>query len=140
MIRTILDTNIWVSFLLKAKRHGPIDQIVTAAFRENVELIVPQELIVELRSVFVNSQYLASRVSKANVDALIERLYADATVLPISRQTTRYTRDPKDDYLVAYSVAHAVDYLVTGDHDLLSLYHVGNLRIVTPIQFLAVLS
>ncbi len=49
------------------------------------------------------------------------------------------TRDPKDDYLLAYALVGKADYLVTGDEDLLELEQVDALKIVTAREFLTVL-
>lgn len=45
------------------------------------------------------------------------------------------TRDPKDDYLIAYAVIGEADYLVTGDKDLLVLEQIAGVTIVTPARF-----
>jgi len=45
-------------------------------------------------------------------------------------------RDPKDRYLLTYAVNYAIDFLITGDKDLLVLGQVENVRILTPAQFL----
>jgi predicted nucleic acid-binding protein len=51
------------------------------------------------------------------------------------------TRDPKDDYLLAYALVGEADYLVTGDEDLLVLEgQISELEILTPRQFSQVLS
>jgi uncharacterized protein len=58
---------------------------------------------------------------------------------PPLEEIAAYSRDPKDDYLVAYGVVNEADYLITGDLDLLVLGQVGDLQIVNPAQFIAVL-
>jgi hypothetical protein len=49
------------------------------------------------------------------------------------------TRDPKDDYLIAYALVGAADYRVTGDRDLLVLGQVDDVKIVTPRAFATLL-
>ena len=45
-------------------------------------------------------------------------------------------RDPKDDYLMAHAILGRVDFLVTGDRDLLALDgEVDPLRILTAAAF-----
>lgn len=56
-----------------------------------------------------------------------------------SSMVTALTRDPKDDYLLAYALVGQADYLVTGDHDLLALQHVGDTQIVTTSEFWEIL-
>lgn len=49
-------------------------------------------------------------------------------------------RDPKDNSLFAYALVGDVEYLVTGDADLLVLrHHVSQVKIVTPRGFVKAL-
>ena len=137
MIRVILDTNVWISLLLKRSERSSIPQVLALVFSDDVELFVPQELIEELRLAISKSVYLASRIPKERVNTLVEQLYSSAFVPPVAEHQGKFTRDPKDDYLLVYSFLYAIDYLVTGDFDLLDLDLVGHLKIVTPSQFIA---
>jgi predicted nucleic acid-binding protein len=58
-----------------------------------------------------------------------------AAALPPSAPVPAVVRDPKDDYLIAHSVLEQVDYLVSGDKDLLVLGSVLGVRIVSPADF-----
>ena len=72
---------------------------------------------------------------------LADILKSVAQVIPrITKPIPAVTRAPKDDYLIAYALVGAVDYLITGGKDLLVLEQVGALRIVTPRAFLVVLN
>ena len=51
----------------------------------------------------------------------------------------RFSRDPKDDYLIAYAVVGEADFLVTGDKDLLVLRQIGDVRIVTVQELISIL-
>lgn len=63
-------------------------------------------------------------------------LLAVAEMIPsIEQGIPAVSRDRKDDYLLAYAVVGAADFLETGDDDLLVLKKVGNLRIVSPPAF-----
>jgi len=44
-------------------------------------------------------------------------------------------RDPKDDYLLALSIASEAHFLVTGDADLLELQHINNTAIIKYTDF-----
>lgn len=45
------------------------------------------------------------------------------------------TRGSNDDHLLAYAVVGEADYLVTGDKDLLVIQRVGDVKIITPVDF-----
>lgn len=47
----------------------------------------------------------------------------------------RYLRSRSDDYLLAYAIEDDVDFLVTGDPDLLVLGGIDGLRIMKPSEF-----
>ena len=47
------------------------------------------------------------------------------------------SRDPNDDYLLYFSEEYSLDYLVSGDKDLLVLKTYGNTRICTFAEFVA---
>lgn len=67
------------------------------------------------------------------------KILIDANILlpRITQSLPRITKDPTDDYLIAYAVLHQADYLLTGDKKhLLPLGQIGAVKIVTPAQFL----
>lgn len=67
---------------------------------------------------------------------LAAALLANGEVIPkISGTIPAVTRDPKDDYLLAYAVVGAADYLVTGDEDLLILKQVQTVTLCRPRDF-----
>jgi hypothetical protein len=53
-------------------------------------------------------------------------------------ETVDIVRDPDDNRLIEAAMAGHADILVSGDQDLLTLQAVGNIRIMTPRDFLAV--
>ena len=56
---------------------------------------------------------------------------------PIGAKIPAVSRDPKDDYLPTYALVAKADYLVTGDKDLLVLKQVGQVKILSPKDFVA---
>lgn len=85
--------------------------------------------------------YLSARIAPAALRELLD-LVADAAerIPPIPEPLPALTREPKDDYLVAYAVVGRADYLITGDLDLLTLGKVEGVQIVTPRDFVERLS
>lgn len=136
-MKVILDANIWISYLLAPNEARTMTLVVERCLAEDVELFVPQELTQEMMETVSTSAYLQTHILPEDLDAL-EAICATATTTPalIGSEILAYGRDPKDDYLVAYGVVYDIDYLVTGDPDLLILEQVSNLRIVKPRTFL----
>jgi uncharacterized protein len=136
-VKVILDANVLISYLLAPDDTRTVVLVIDACFTEGVELLVPPELISEIEASIGRSAYLSSRISPASVAALIDALHAIGTVPPPmdAPQEHPSTRDADDDYLIGQALLHGVDYLITGDKDLLVLGQVQKLSILSPAQF-----
>lgn len=145
-MRALFDTNVFISYLLPSRTGSTIMQIVEAAFSRLFTLLIAQDIADEFSNKVVNSKYLSQRIPREEADALLQTLLEVAEVIPAisTGPDTQLafpvvTRDPKDDYLLAYALVGQADYLVTGDADLSSLDEVEGVKIVTPAEFLSVL-
>ncbi len=139
-MRVCVDTNILVSYLLNSGAQSPPARIVEAFLMERFDLIVSETTIHELQDKITNKQYLKDRIPLDHVQELTSLLREAATIVPeLSGHIPPIVRDAKDDYLVAHSLIEKVDYLVSGDKDLLSLGGVDHLRIVSPADFVLLL-
>ena len=135
-MRALLDTNILISYLLTPDRDSPIVEIVQAAVLGRFTLLLPEALLEELAAKVGEKPYLARRIAPEELAELAEILGQVAEVIPrITQPIPAVTRDPKDDYLLAYALVGQADYLVTGDQDLLVLKEVEGIAIVTPRDF-----
>ena len=140
-MRLMVDTNIYVSYLLAPDRGGTISSVVEAAFAAGNSLLLPEEQLDELLDVLTSRPYITSRVSRHVATRFVEELRAVAVLLPaVAEQIPSAVRDPEDNYLIAQALLGRADYLVTGDEDLLALGEVEDLRIVTPRQFAEIVS
>lgn len=133
----LLDTNIFISYLLTPERRGPITQIVEAAATGSITLVLPAELIDEFYEKITTKPYLVSRIDEDVARRFVEALAAIARMPEsIDVPLPSIVRDPKDDYLIAHAVLNHVDYLITGDHDVLDLAaRLHPLRIIQPADF-----
>jgi putative PIN family toxin of toxin-antitoxin system len=138
-MRACVDTNVLISYLLAPGSIQPPSHIVGKAFSGSFTLILVDTTIRELQGKVLDKRYLADRIPKDDLSAFIRSLNVIAEVLPQSNPLPRVTRDPRDDYLVAPAVLEQVDFVVTGDKDLLVLGEVAGVRIVTPAEFVAIL-
>lgn len=139
-MRVLLDTNIFVSYLLGPQRQSTTRMIVLAAFSGEFTLLVLGDLLQELASKISRKKYLFDRVSTEDLQALIGTLVEVGERIPsIGSDVPAISRDRKDDYLLAYAVVGEADYLVTDDSDLLVLREVEGVKIVSPRHFLELL-
>ena len=139
-MKVLLDTNVWLSYLLAPTVPRAITTVVAACLTHDaIDVLLPREQIDEFAAKAATKRYFRQRIPHAAIADFVNRLVSVAELLPPLDTVAAYTRDPKDDYLVAYSVVNEADYLITGDADLLVLGRVGTLEIVEPAQFLDVL-
>ncbi len=135
-MRVLLDANILISYLLSTREASPIRTVVKAAITGRYTLLLHEQIGAEVIRKVEEKSYLLERITAAEVEALFNLLQEVAENIPtVTEEIPPVTRDPKDDYLLAYALVGRADYLVTGDEDLLTLKEVGELKIISPRQF-----
>jgi len=132
-LRVVLDTNVWISGiffsrgtpaqLLREWRDGRFEVVITSATLEELAAVLYRKT-----AQFDAPQQLAAE--------WLEFVRAYAIHVKVDSRLEGSVRDPKDDMILEAAVSGKVDYLVTGDQDLLVLGKFANLQIVTPRQFL----
>src|SRR5690349_2665120 len=138
-LRVLLDTNVYISYLLNREGTGAVARIVQAARVGTFTLLVPEALVQELTTVVAQKPYLVARIAPEDTNELIFMIRTLAEVIGLAPQTAPLTsRDPDDDYLLTAAVIGQADYLVTGDDDLLTLAGLVPVAIVSPAAFVQV--
>ena len=140
-MRTLLDTNLFVSYLLSSRSvASAVGAILQAAAAGSFVLIFPPEVAEEIAVTIAGRPDLAARIARSDIERLIRALGAIAESAPALREPApSVSRDPKDDYLIAQAIVARADYLVSRDNDLLDLGQVAGVRIVSPPTFLRIL-
>jgi putative PIN family toxin of toxin-antitoxin system len=139
MIGAVLDTNILVSALIKP--NGKPAQIIAHARAGKFTLILSEDILTEARGVLhrkhIQKKYHPTPDAIRDfLDALrdLAELVADAPVENL------IPNDPPDNLIVACAVGGQADYLVSGNAHLLDLKQHGKIQMVTPAQFLIILT
>ena len=127
--RVILDTNVWISFLIGKQ----IQRLRPLLARQAAIIIVAPELLDELSEV-VQRPKLARYFSPERAQDLLHYLCLQGEVVRITSEV-KLCRDPKDNFLLALAKDGQADFLVTGDQDLLVLGSFDQARIITPSAF-----
>jgi len=127
--KVIIDTNLWISFLIGKELQNLKDLIVS----ERIRLITTDQLIDELKIV-TSRQKLKKYFHQDKVDELMAFLKIVSNKVRI-KEIDQICRDPKDDFLLALSKESKADFLITGDKDLLELGTYGNTEILTVKRF-----
>ncbi len=139
-LRVVVDTNVLVSGLFGIK-NSPSSQILKAVRTQKIILVTSPVVLEEVHEVInrkriVKLTKMTTRQRVNFMDKLIER--SDVTA---GKQFVEHVgRDSKDDKFLACAVEAKADYLITGDKDLLVLKEHGEIKILTPREFLEVLN
>lgn len=133
MIRAILDTNLWISYLI-SKRLSEIDALFE---RNDLLLLFSEELLEEFIEVAGRPKF-RSYFPAQSVEELLS-LFDEFGELIDVKSTVDLCRDPKDNFLLALAKDGYADFLVTGDDDLLALKNFENTKILTYSAFKSIL-
>ncbi len=114
-IRVVIDTNIWIGFLIGKTLSG----LSEAISNDNIIIIFSKELFDELFEVLQRPKF-KKHFSQENIKELISLLHSKTEQIEITEHF-KDCRDPKDNFILDLCVSGNADYLVTGDDDLLAL-------------------
>jgi putative PIN family toxin of toxin-antitoxin system len=128
--KIVLDTNLWLSFLI-SKKFDAIDNLINCG---KIKLVFSSELIEEFVTVAKRPKF-NKYFTDSDLQDLIRRfdLYGKLVKVKIS---VSECRDKKDDFLLNLAIESKADYLVTGDNDLLILKKIKKTIICTWSEFL----
>ena len=121
----ILDTNIWISFLI-SKEYSFLDNYV---LKGKVKLIFSEELFGEFISITEQPKF-TKYFSKSDVDKLIQTIDKYGILIKVTSEI-KLCRDIKDNFLLNLAADSNADFLVTGDKDLLEIKNFQKTKILT---------
>lgn len=128
--KIILDTNLWISFLI-SKKFNQIDKLIEG---KRIILIFSNELLEEFIDV-VSRPKFKKYFSKKDIEKIIENFDQFGELVKVTSDI-RVCRDSKDDFLLNLSIDSKADYLITGDKDLLILEKIEDTTILTFSEFI----
>jgi putative PIN family toxin of toxin-antitoxin system len=116
--RVILDTNLWISFLI-SKNYRSLD---THLLQGKVTLLFSEELLSEFLAVTQRPKFV-KYFSDKDVAKLLEMMDNFGEVVEVTSEL-KLCRDEKDNFLLNLALDSQADFLVSGDSDLLILEQV----------------
>jgi uncharacterized protein len=131
MKRIIIDTNLWISFLI-TKDYTKLDEIL---FTKKAILIFSQELLDEFLEVTKRPKFRRF-FSTEDIETLLETIEEYAIFIEV-KSIVKICRDPKDNFLLALAKDGKATILLSGDKDLVTLGKFGKTNILTMSDFLA---
>jgi putative PIN family toxin of toxin-antitoxin system len=128
--RAVLDTNVLVSGLLGGTATDVIRKWRARAF----ELVLTEEIMSEYEAVLNRPQF---RLPLWVVQELLDRISQKANWVVPASDIGANARDPSDNKFLEAAVAGQVDWLVSGDNDLLDIEEFEGILIIPPWEFLS---
>jgi putative PIN family toxin of toxin-antitoxin system len=129
--RIIIDTNLWISFLI-TKNFTKLDEII---FSKKCVLVFSKELLEEFLTVAKRPKFRRF-FSSSDIEEILETIQEYAEFIEVTSKT-EVCKDPKDNFLLSLSMDGSADFLLTGDNDLLMLTKFRKTAIITISDFLA---
>lgn len=128
--RIILDTNLWISFLI-SKDFSKLDDII---FSKKCTLVFSNELLEEFLEVASRAKFRRF-FSSSDIENILETLDEYADFIKVTTNADA-CRDTKDNFLLSLAIDGKADILLTGDNDLLVLGKYHETSIMTISDFL----
>lgn len=123
-IKVIIDTNLWISFLICKQLAKTLVPIFSPQLLNEINLVTKRPK-------------LQKHFSQRKVQELLELLNIIGLCIE-TKSKINICRNAKDNYLLALAKDSQADFLITGDQDLLILQQFGITKIVTYQQFLVI--
>ena len=129
-IKIIVDTNLWISFLINKDQSG-FFKIVNS---KRVLILFSDELLHEFITVASRPKF-QKYFRKNDIPVLMDAISDSTRMIKIISKVD-LCRDKNDNFLLELSQDGNADYLITGDMDLLDLKKFGKTKIVTMTNFI----
>lgn len=129
-MKIVADTMIWVSCFsdVESFRH----RLLEAAIQRRVRLFASEYIANELRNVLVRDM----EVSPHDAKLAHKKLFRVCRTVDLPDSFPIHVpADDKDDAIIETAIRAKADYLVSVDRELLKLKKVGNLTIITAMEF-----
>jgi uncharacterized protein len=139
MIRIVLDTNLFVSALLKPGSNS--DLILHAVKDEKVLLLLSDKICDEISRVLTYPKIRNRlKASDIEIEHFLQLFRIVAVITPGVLDLPPLEADPDDTKYLVCAVEGRADFIVSGDHHLTDLLSYRGIRIVNPADFIQILS
>ena len=128
--RIIIDTNLWISFLITNK-YSQLDFLLLS---KKCTLVFSRDLMNEFLDV-ASRPKISKYFSANDLEKLLKTINEYAVFIEVNSKI-EFLKDAKDDFLLSLSVDGNVDYLITGDKELIAVGQYGKTVITNFTDFL----
>ncbi|NOZ76827.1 MAG: putative toxin-antitoxin system toxin component, PIN family [Euryarchaeota archaeon] len=131
-MRVVYDTNTYISGIFWK---GPPRKLLKAAATGKVELFISEAILREIKKVLKND----FDVDEPQLGKIVTNIAKTATTLKVNRKVNAVKADPSDNKILACALKCHADYIVSGDHHLLSLNEYKGIKIIKARSLLEML-
>jgi len=129
MIKVVLDTNILISSIFW---FGMSKRIVDLAYQQKIQNFTSFEILAEMQAVLIED----FEVPLDRVKDILRDIMSYSLVIKSPAMKVKSLRDEQDAKIISCAVKARVDYIVTGDKDLLVLGSFNGIKIINARDFI----
>ena len=129
MIKVVLDTNIYISGILFA---GKPREVLDLAIKGKIHVFISPDILSELRDVLSIKKF---GFSPERVDIIIREIESITTMVNPAKKYSIVSHD-SDNIIIDCAMESRVEYIITGDNDLLCLNKYKSINIINPALFI----
>ncbi len=139
MYKAVLDSNVFVSGASISQT--PPSQMMNLWRKGAYILVTSPQILEEVHEVLLRPKIISyTGLSIKETNEFVEKIIQRAYVTEGKQLSHSVSRDLKDDKFLSCAVEAKADYIITGDQDLLVLKVYKEINILTPREFLDILS
>ena len=132
LLRVVADTNVLISALIGKRTLVFLDKL-----KDNQFILIFSEKTFEELILVLKRPKFTKYVTKNDLDIFRTLLSYHSQIITTTERVTE-CRDQKDNIFLETALAASVDFIVSGDSDLLSLHPFRNIPILTPEEFIRI--
>jgi len=137
-MKVTLDTNILISSTFW---DGDSNKILNKVENNKIELILSEELIKEFTKV-LNYEEIKNKIRDKSLEMnrTVEKIISLSKIVAPLTKFDIVSEDHDDNKIIECAVEGNVNYIITNDNHLLKLKEFQEIKIITPVEFLKIIS
>ena len=133
-MKVVIDTNVYVSGILW---NGNESKIVDMCMDGTLENHTSIGILLEVERVL---SYRKFNLTDEEMDKLLKIYFSFSRLVSVNYKSDIKSRDPADNKILECAITSEVDYIISGDQDLLVMKEVEGIRILKSRDFLEMIS
>lgn len=128
-LRIVMDTNIWVSYLLNPE--SGLSALVRYIYAHH-RLLYSADALLELTDVLSRKKF-EPYIAQSDIQRLLTSYALTGEEIKVTSEVT-LCRDADDNYILALALDGRADLIVSGDNDMLALHPFQGIAIFSPAE------